>query len=598
MHEPPIVSAQPSVFIMQIPHHRARPLAHNLNELRHLLDLQTGLSHERLGQYLLNERLITPENLRDALSIVRHSDSKKLGEVLLESNLLTKESLEKALLDQLDIPSLVLDQFEFEAQALILITPEIAQRYQVLPVMLHRESLVICTSHLLPPQAYDFIRFLCQKNLINVIADAKSVQSRIDQCYLQRSEDDGLQLFEETLDLEEDNPESYSDAEFMAKQQPIVKLVESILQQAITRNASDIHIRPEAKHFDLLYRIDGSMLKIKEYPKSLLPAVVGRIKILARLNIAERRLPQDGRITYRLDNNKIDLRISIIPVQFGESIVVRVLNKNQGLRTLDAIGFAPHDEANLHDLLHRSHGIILVTGPTGSGKSTTLYAALLEVAKSNVNIITIEDPIEYELSGTRQIQLIPAIQFSFPQALRHILRHDPDVIMIGEMRDLETCKIAMESALTGHLVFSTLHTNDAASSVIRLMEMGMDPYLIRASVIGILAQRLVRKNCPHCLEIEPVTPLMRAHLRLSNDEVFYRGKGCEHCHFTGFSGRLAIYELMIIDDTIRAEIQSDVSAERLASLALTQGMTSIADNAVLHARLQRTSISEIYRACM
>jgi type IV pilus assembly protein PilB len=374
--------------------------------------------------------------------------------------------------------------------------------------------------------------------------------------------------------------------------------VDSVLQTAIMRNASDIHIRPEATHFDLLYRIDGAMQKLKEYPKTLLPAVVGRIKILSRLNIAERRLPQDGRITYHQDQNKIDLRISIIPVQYGESIVIRVLNKSQGLRTIKQIGFQENDEAKFQDLLDRSHGIVLVTGPTGSGKTTTLYAALHEVVKNNVNVITVEDPIEYELAGTRQIQLISAINFSFPQALRHILRHDPDVIMIGEMRDAETCKIAVESALTGHLVFSTLHTNDAASSITRLMEIGVEPYMIRATVIGILAQRLVRKNCPHCLEEEVVSPMMRKNLHLGENEKFYQGKGCEHCHQTGFSGRLAVYELLVVNEKIRDLIQAGMSSDELTRVAIESGMTPISENGLKQARLKTTSIAEVYRACM
>ena len=593
----------------------ANLIAHNAMELGQLLQAQTS-NHEKLaqepelghlhvakthgllGQTLLREHAISPESLRKALAIGREDGSKKIGEILLDLGAVNREALNLALCSQLDIPMVSLSNFDLDPQALQLLPGAIAKRYEVLPLMFYDDHLVIAAPSLLFQEASDFLRFITQKNTMIVVAKRQEILQAIQENYLEHDESEGLQEYEQSLTNSEPDVQAVKDAEFMAKQQPIVKLVDSMLQTAVFRNASDLHIRPEAKHFDLLYRIDGSMLKLKEYPKSLLAAVVGRIKIMSRLNIAERRIPQDGRITYVHDQIKIDLRISIIPVQFGESIVIRVLNKNQGLRTINQIGFQARDEARFQDLLNRSHGIILVTGPTGSGKSTTLYAALQEVVKSDVNIITVEDPIEYELPGTRQIQLIPAINFSFPQALRHILRHDPDVIMIGEMRDVETCKIAVESALTGHLVFSTLHTNDAASSIVRLMEIGVAPYMIRASIIGILAQRLVRKNCPHCLVEETVTPLMRENLGLESDEKFYQGQGCEHCHQTGFAGRLAVYELLVVNEAMRDAIHASASADELTKLAIANGMTRISEHGVAQARARMTSIAEVYRACM
>ncbi|MFZ6800710.1 GspE/PulE family protein [Undibacterium sp. Di24W] len=583
---------------MPTTHHASQPIAHNTTELTKYLNLQSNLVHEQLGQYLLREDLVSAEALRESLKIVHRGGGKKLGEVLVDMGALTASALNHALLSQLEVPSLKLDNFKLDSQALSMLPAEIAQRFQALPIMLHMDNLVLATASLLSQQAHEFLRFVCQKKIINVVADEKAIRLALSENYSIQEQEEGLEQFERTLETDDQDQQASQDAEFMAKQQPIVKLVESILQTAVLRNASDIHIRPEPDYFDLLYRIDGSLQKIKEYPRSLLPAVVGRIKILARLNIAERRQPQDGRIGYLYENSKIDLRISIIPVQYGESIVIRVLNKNQGLRTINQIGFTAKDEARFNDLLDRSHGIVLVTGPTGSGKSTTLYAALQEVVKREVNVITVEDPVEYELHGTRQIQLVPAIHFSFPQALRHILRHDPDVIMIGEMRDVETCKIALESALTGHLVFSTLHTNDAASSIVRLMEMGVEAYMIRASVIGILAQRLVRKNCPHCLQEEKISSIMRGNLGLTEDEVFFQGRGCDHCHQTGFSGRLAIYELMVLNDRTRELIQAGMSADALSKVAAQEGMTKISENAVFQARLKKTSIAEVYRACM
>lgn len=583
---------------MNTKHTHHQPVANHAIELEQLLELPPDNDHPLIGQFLLDEEVISPDALREALHLARSTDGKKLGEILVELGAISQLDLESALLAQLEIPLVNLSVFTVDPQTLVLLPDDVARRYQVIPLMLHDDGLVIASGKLLNPEVVEVLRFITQKTIINVIANSKEIIQAINDNYLQQNESEELSQFEHSIESQEQDTQELKDAEFMAKQQPIVKLVDAILKTAIQRNASDIHIRPEGKHFDLLYRIDGSMIKIREYPKTVLPAVVGRIKILSRLNIAERRLPQDGRIAFRQEQNKIDLRISIIPVQYGESIVIRILNKNQGLRTISQIGFESTDEARFHDLLDRSHGIILVTGPTGSGKTTTLYAALQEVVKQNLNIVTVEDPIEYDLPTTRQIQLIPTINFSFPQALRHILRHDPDVIMIGEMRDSETCKIAVESALTGHLVFSTLHTNDAVSSIVRLMEIGVETYMIRSAVIGILAQRLVRKNCPHCLEQEQISAMMRKNLHLKDDDIFYQGKGCDACHGTGFAGRLAVYELLVINEEIRDLIQPGMSSDQVSKLAIAHGMTPLADNGINQARLKLTSIAEVYRACM
>jgi type IV pilus assembly protein PilB len=348
----------------------------------------------------------------------------------------------------------------------------------------------------------------------------------------------------------------------------------------------------------VLFRINGTLVPVRRLRRALLPPVVGRIKILASMNSSEHRLPQDGRIRINENGAGIDLRISIIPSQFGESVVIRVLARTADMRSLDAIGFEAADLAHLRDLLRRSMGIVLVTGPTGSGKTTTLYAALQEVVRQNVNIITVEDPIEYELDNVIQIQINPVIDFSFPKALRHILRHDPDVILIGEMRDYETAKIAVESALTGHLVFSTLHTNDAPSALVRLIEMGVEPYLIRSAVIGVLAQRLVRTNCPHCRVVEPVDTLMRNNLDIGPEDVFWRGAGCDRCHGTGFSGRQAIYELLVMDKQLAERVDVGVSADVYRDSALASRMHSLPANGIKLARTGVVSLAEIYRACM
>lgn len=569
-------------------------LGKNSAELTQLLKTQK-MHHLKLGQFLLNEQLVTSENLRAALSQQSVSPTKKLGEILIEMGSISKEELDHSVLETLDLPKVALEEFDFDTKITSLLPVELARNLNVIPLILHEDTLVLATASLQNAQSLELLRFTVEHPIRFVLSSQEEINLAIKANY---------QEFQTVQELDIPTPELideqriWRDAEQMAKQAPLVQLVSSIILDAINQRASDIHIRPSEKFFELLYRIDGSLLSIRKFKNSLLPAVVSRIKILSSLNIAEHRLAQDGRIRIKDKTQSVDLRISIIPVQYGESIVIRILNKNQGLRSINEIGFKPHDKDRFLDLIKRSYGIILVTGPTGSGKSTTLYAALQEVEKDNVNVITVEDPIEYELSNARQIQINTAIDFGFPQALRHILRHDPDVIMIGEMRDQETCKIAVESALTGHLVFSTLHTNDASSALVRLMEIGIAPYLIRSAVIGVLAQRLVRRNCPDCLEEEVISPLMRKNLALDEHEKFYHGTGCKSCRQTGFKGRLAIYELLVMDEELRGKIDAGVASDAYRKLALKNGMVSLPVNGVEQARGKQVSIAEVYRACM
>ena len=372
------------------------------------------------------------------------------------------------------VPVVDLTDMQPHTDALASVGMEIAQRLQVLPLMREGEVLIVALCAPMGADAQRMLRFVTQCRIVAVLAPADAIRTATARCYggqAESAELESLAISEIEAGSEADEQRLWVEAEALARQAPIVRLVNSLLSEAIDRRASDIHIRPGPHFFEVLYRINGTLVPARKMRRGLLPPVVGRIKILASMNSAEHRLPQDGRIRYAENQANVDLRISIIPSQFGESVVIRVLAGTADMRSLDAIGFEPHDLAQLRDLLRRSMGIVLVTGPTGSGKTTTLYAALQEVVHQNVNIITVEDPIEYELENIIQIQVNPVIQFTFPKALRHILRHDPDVILIGEMRDFETAKIAVESALTGHLVFSTLHTNDAPSALVRLIEM-------------------------------------------------------------------------------------------------------------------------------
>lgn len=572
---------------------RDRP-ARSPEELQALLDAHAA-SSSAYGQLMLRSAPLSRQEIERARLLVAAPPVSTRPEVLALA--------QQAIHAVRDIPRVDLANFEPPQNALSILSAVVAERYRLLPLLVWHESAVLAVAELPDDEALTVLRFAAQHPLLFVLAPASEIDEAINRLYRSVEEANELRTLIELAQEQEKRAEHdetiiWRDAEHVAKRAPIVNLVDSLLRDGVAMRASDIHIRPARGEFEVLFRIDGTLVTMRILRSALLPSVVSRIKILANLDITERRLPQDGRIRLETTEQPIDLRISIIPVQYGESVVIRILDKSAGLRTVSEIGFKPSDKARFLDLIRRSYGIVLVTGPTGSGKTTTLYAALQEVKRENVNIITVEDPIEYELPKTRQIQLLPQIDFGFPQALRHILRHDPDVIMIGEMRDLETCKIAVESALTGHLVFSTLHTNDAASALVRLIEMGIAPYMIRSAVIGVLAQRLVRKNCPHCRIPEVIEPILRQNLGLEVSEKFLKGAGCEYCHFTGFSGRMAIYELMVMTPEIRSHIDVGVASDEFRTLAIAGGMVPLPVNGVEQARTGNVSIWEIYRACM
>ncbi|MDH5357093.1 MAG: GspE/PulE family protein [Gammaproteobacteria bacterium] len=502
----------------------------------------------------------------------------------------TEEQSRRKLADRLGLPFVSLHDYEFDEEALVLVPAEFARNNNVIPLRLKNPHLLVAMANPMQQDIYQSLGFITGLHVDIAVASLKDVQWAVQQYY--GIQDDELAL--ESMD-NHDEPAEEQELERLGSERPIVRLVSNIIRDAIDRKASDIHIRPREKNVELIYRLNGTLTTIRFFSKSLLAAVVSRIKILGGMDIAERRVPQDGRSCVRSDNYVVDMRISIMPTVEGESVVIRLLNANVGLKSVSELGFSKHDEDVFRDLLHKSNGIFLVTGPTGSGKSTTLYAALGEVQKQNVNIITVEDPVEYHMDGIEQIQINHATGYTFARALRNILRHDPDVILVGEIRDQETGKIAVESALTGHLVLSTLHTNDAAGAITRLLEMGVEPYLLNGSLLGVLAQRLVKKNCPHCLAVEPVDHLIRESLNVPLDEQFYYGTGCDHCDHTGVSGRMAVYELLRVNDAIRDIIQPNVATTAIYEQALAEGMVPLTDNALARARTKEISLAETYR---
>ncbi len=386
------------------------------------------------------------------------------------------------------------------------------------------------------------------------------------------------------------------EARRLAAEKPVVGLVRDLLTNAAARRASDIHLRPGEDGTDVLYRIDDEMIPVRHLLHALHPAVVSRIKVLANMNLAEHRKPQDGRTTFTMpDGRNVDLRISVLPAVFGESVVVRLLDTLEGLWNLDQLGLTDTDRQRIDDVMSRDHGMFLTTGPTGCGKSTTLYAMLLELRKQRINILTIEDPVEFHIADLQQMQVNRAAGFTFATAMRNFLRHDPDVIMVGEIRDEETAQIAVESALTGHLMLSTLHTNTAATTVTRLLDLGVEAYLLRASLLAVMSQRLVRLTCEHCRQVETADPHMREVLGVGADEVFYSGAGCPLCEGLGVKRRRAVYELMIISPRLRKLIVRDAEADRIHEAAVEEGMVPLTQAAITLARTGVISLAEAWR---
>jgi type IV pilus assembly protein PilB len=559
------------------------------------LELQKKFPNKRLGEFLQQMGVLNEASLQRALGLQKQEKSKRLDEVLEERGIINDEGVQIALAKKFDIPFVRLRNFHIDSDVLAHVPYKIASERNVIPLCMHDEHLVIAASDPLNMETMDIVRFISGHSVEIAIATKADIDYAISKYYQGHAASEILDELEVISTEQDFKPSDITRDEALSKEKPIVRLVDNIITDAIFRNASDIHIRPEESNVELMYRIDGVLNHVRSFAKHLLSAVVSRIKILSGMDISERRLPQDGRFRVNFRNAIIDLRISVMPTVQGESVVIRILNTQAGLKSIDQLGFSEHDQFVFTDMLHKSYGVMLVTGPTGCGKSTTLYAALQEIRASNVNIITIEDPVEYRLSGVQQLQVHSAIGYTFARALRNILRHDPDVIMVGEIRDEETGKIAIESALTGHLVLSTLHTNDAAGAITRLMEMGVESYLVRSAVLGVLAQRLVRRNCPHCLAEEDVNPDLKRLLGVDEQEVFYAGAGCDECNHTGYKGRMAVYELLPVSDALRTIITEGVSADDVREAAVKQGMVPLTEQALSQARQKKTSFAEVYR---
>ncbi|MGD1075329.1 MAG: type II secretion system ATPase GspE [Thermodesulfovibrionales bacterium] len=480
------------------------------------------------------------------------------------------------------------------------ISSRFIREHLVVPLELKNDTLKVVMANPEDRSAIDALKVATSADITVCTADSKALDEYISKFYGQESQNINRlieDIGERDVEFIRDEEEDVDHLKDLASEAPIIKLVNLLISRAVEGRASDIHIEPFEDELKVRYRIDGVLHEVESVPKKLQAAIVSRVKIMAKLNIAERRLPQDGRIRLKVGESEIDLRVSTIPVLHGESVVMRILLKEGIVIDLNLLGFHPKTLASFNEVILKPNGIMLVTGPTGSGKTTTLYGALDKINSPDKKIITVEDPIEYQLKGVNQIQVKPQIGLTFASTLRHIVRQDPDVIMIGEVRDLETAEIAIQSALTGHLVFSTLHTNDAPSAITRLLDMGVENFLLSSTVRGILAQRLVRSICPACKEVDRSVAneeeLSALGLRSGID--LYRGKGCEQCASTGFFGRVGIFELLVVEEDIRTLILKNADASQLRESARRNGMRTLFEDGAEKIREGVTTLSELLR---
>jgi len=560
-------------------------------------------TNKRIGDILIEQGLITSQQLKEALEMQKNGSKKRLGEIFVEIGAISREELYGILQYIYETEYIDLSNYVIDPEVISLISEKAALRFKLIPISKNNGELIIAMANPLDVYAIDFVRDHTKiKKIKSLLASEEDVLNAITNYYELGEYDDIIEkLGTEIIFKEEEEEEDSKKLEAISKEAPIIQLVNMLIVQGVKDRASDIHIEPNEKGLLIRFRIDGMLHDIRTLPNTIKSAVISRIKILAKMDIAERRLPQDGRFQVKFGTREVDLRVSTIPTVFGEKVVLRLLDKSKGLIKLEQLGFIPEQLEEFKSIISKSYGIILLTGPTGSGKTTTLYAALNEVNSKDKNIITVEDPVEYKLDRINQIQIKPKINLTFANTLRSILRQDPDVIMVGEIRDTETAQIAVQAALTGHLVFSTLHTNDAASALTRLIDMDIETFLISSSVIGVIAQRLVRVICEKCKEEYTPGKNVLSGLNIKDDSnndgkvKLYRGTGCSFCKNTGYYGRTSIYEHIVLDEEIRALIISKASSNVIKDVALKKGMKTLKDSGLEKAMQGITTIEEVLR---
>lgn len=553
---------------------------------------------KKLGQMLINLGIISEEHLQKALDAQAESQE-RLGQILIKLGYISRESLQKVLATQFSMSTVSLAGYTIPDDVARLIPSELAWRHKIVPLKYKNNILTIAISDPLDLLATDNLRLILKCNVEANLANEEEVRQALERYYPRRAESVETiveDLTEMDIILKE---EERIEEEESVEEAPIIKLVTLLILEAFRKRASDIHVEPMEHRFRVRYRIDGVLHEVPAPPKRLQGAVISRIKIMAGMDIAEKRLPQDGRIRITLMNRELDLRVSSLPGSHGESVVLRILDKSSLLLGLGELGFMEEDHATFENLIKMPNGIILVTGPTGSGKTTTLYAALNYINRPNRKLVTVEDPVEYQLTGINQVQVKPQIGLDFARGLRSILRQAPDVIMVGEIRDFETASVAVQAALTGHLVFSTLHTNDAPGAITRLIDMGVKPYLVSSGIQAIMAQRLVRTICENCKQSYQPTNEELLAINLKPEDFkgvpLYRGAGCSGCSQTGYKGRKGIFELLVINDQLRELIFQKVSSVILRENARKMGMKTLREDGARKVLAGRTTIEEVLR---
>jgi len=552
---------------------------------------------ETLGQALIDQKVITNEQLNQALEEVERTGN-PLETVLTDMDFVKLDVIHEAIANAFGMPMVTLELKKIDEEILDIITPSSAELHRMVPFDKKADgSVSVAVADLENLSAIDDLRYTLNVEITGALTTDEQIERILEDYYRKKTES----IAELIGDLEQVKPEEIGDGEDAAASAtgPVVKLLELVLVQAVKDGASDIHFEPFEDVFKIRYRVDGSLYELVPPPKHLAPALTSRIKVMASLKIAERRLPQDGRISTRIAGRVIDLRVSTLPTVFGESVVVRILDRESVKLELASLGFEKDVEDQLSEIILRPNGIILVTGPTGCGKTTTLYACLAALNTIDSKCITTEDPVEYDVEGIVQVPINEAVGLTYARSLRAILRQDPDRIMVGEIRDLETTQIAIQASLTGHMVLSTLHTNDAPTTITRLIDMGTEPFLISSTIEVIVAQRLVRKICEHCKE--EYQPTDEDFIRLgmpkekTKDMKFYRGKGCPHCHNSGYRGRTGIFELLRVTDPIRELINDRAPAVAIGEKAREQGMRVLREDGLLKIGRGITTIDEITR---
>lgn len=561
-----------------------------------------AVQRKLMGEMLQELGIITAEQLAAALDEQRES-GEKLGRILVNRGVLTEQQLLETLEFIMGIPQVQISRMNIDPEVVKAISPSLIRMHKVLPVSRRRNTLTLAMADPTNQQAIDDVRMASGLDVVPVLASEKELEIAIRQ-FLAFSLDPGMEKILGELNQENKN-------QVLAKKNiqsvkidddaPIIRMVNAVLRQAVQGRCSDIHIEPQEEDARVRFRIDGELYEVLTLPRYSLAAVISRLKIMSGMDIAEKRIPQDGRFRLDIDAREVDFRVSTLPTNYGEKVVLRILDRANALTRIDQLGLSPENKEKLLSLSRRPHGIVLVTGPTGSGKTTTLYAVLSEINSVDKNIITLEDPIEYSLAGINQVQTNPKAGLTFASGLRSILRQDPDVIMVGEIRDQETARLAVQAALTGHLVLSTLHTNSAAGTIARLSDIGIENFLLATALAGVISQRLVRRICPNCAEPYKLEEDTAVRLKIpdESDEEFFRSTGCNMCRQLGYQGRVALHEIMVTGPELRNLISRGESSEDLfEKAAIKEGMTTIKTDGVSKAKKGVTSLEEVMKVVL